>query len=54
MGMDGICRDLVEIVRSLKMEVLIHKVDNDKPIREQKHINNQILKGLNNLLIYIG
>jgi hypothetical protein len=38
---------LIETVRSLKIEVQSYKLENDRLIREQNHINAQVMQILN-------
>jgi hypothetical protein len=40
---------LIEIVRSLNMEVQSYKADNERLMREKSQINAQVLKSLNQL-----
>jgi hypothetical protein len=40
---------LIEMVRSLKMEVQIYKEDNERPVREKSQINARVLHILNQL-----
>jgi hypothetical protein len=40
---------LIEMVRSLKMEVQSYKVENERLLREKSHINARVLHNLNQL-----